>query len=113
MSEYKTPGVYIEEGSVFPPSVAEAETASAIFIGYTEKVVENGTDLLQTPKQIRSLPEYQFFFGGAPDTTRRFCFLKHQRKRTASFVCLRVCAGDRLSEKTEISSYWSMNIWSN
>jgi uncharacterized protein len=32
----KTPGVYIEEKSIFPPSVAQVETAIPAFIGYTE-----------------------------------------------------------------------------
>ncbi len=33
---YKTPDVYVEEISVFPPSVAEVATAIPAFIGYTE-----------------------------------------------------------------------------
>ena len=50
---YKTPGVYVEEISVFPPSVAQVETAIPAFIGYTEKakeVVDN--DLLNVPKGL-------------------------------------------------------------
>ena len=35
MPTYRTPDVYIEEISVFPPSVAEVETAIPAFIGYT------------------------------------------------------------------------------
>jgi phage tail sheath protein FI len=34
---YKTPGVYIEEISIFPPSVAAVETAIPAFIGFTEQ----------------------------------------------------------------------------
>ena len=33
---YKTPGVYVEEISKFPPSVAQVETAIPAFIGYTQ-----------------------------------------------------------------------------
>ena len=33
----KTPGVYIEEISNFPPAVASVDTAVPVFIGYTEK----------------------------------------------------------------------------
>ena len=40
MPTYKTPGVYTEEISKFPPSVAEVATAIPAFIGYTE---EGGT----------------------------------------------------------------------
>jgi phage tail sheath protein FI len=39
-ANYRTPGVYIEEISKFPPSVAQVETAIPAFIGYTEKARE-------------------------------------------------------------------------
>lgn len=61
---YKTPGVYVKEVSVFPPSVAEVETAIPAFIGYTEKAEEKGEDLTNKPKRIKSLVEYEQFFGG-------------------------------------------------
>ena len=70
---YKTPGVYIEEISIFPPSVAQVETAIPAFIGYTESAVVDGTDYhvekIVNPIKIGSLPEYEFFFGGAPKPT--------------------------------------------
>lgn len=56
---YKTPGVYVEEISKFPPSVAEVETAIPAFIGYTEKGSEN------VPTRITSLLEYETLFGKA------------------------------------------------
>ena len=59
MATYKTPGVYVEEISTMPPSVAEVETAIPVFIGFTEK------GILNTPKRIASLKEYEDFFGGA------------------------------------------------
>jgi phage tail sheath protein FI len=37
MSSYKTPGVYVEEVSTLPPSVAEVSTAIPAFLGYTQK----------------------------------------------------------------------------
>lgn len=61
---YKTPGVYVEELSLFPPSVAEVETAIPAFIGYTEKAIRNGEDLTKKPTRITSLLEYESFFGG-------------------------------------------------
>ncbi len=67
---YKTPGVYIKEISVFPPSVAEVETAIPAFIGYTEKAEEKGESLINKPKRIKSLVEYEQFFGAhAPPKT--------------------------------------------
>ena len=61
---YRTPGVYIEEISVIPPSVAEVETAIPAFIGYTEKAEEKGEDLTNKPRRIKSLVEFEQFFGG-------------------------------------------------
>jgi len=64
MATYKTPDVYVEEISVFPPSVAEVETAIPAFIGYTEyakKYVDN--DLILKPTKIYSLKEYEQYYG--------------------------------------------------
>ncbi len=61
---YKTPGVYVKEISVFPPSVAEVATAIPSFIGYTEKAERKGQNLTNVPTRISSLLEYQELFGG-------------------------------------------------
>ena len=61
---YKTPGVYVKEISLFPPSVAEVETAVPAFIGYTKKAVRRGEDLTNQPTRISSLLEYHELFGG-------------------------------------------------
>ncbi|MCA9693851.1 MAG: hypothetical protein KC636_29965 [Myxococcales bacterium] len=37
MASYQTPGVYVEEVSTLPPSVAEVSTAIPAFFGYTER----------------------------------------------------------------------------
>ena len=62
--QLRTPGVYIQEIPVFPPSVAEVETAIPAFIGYTQKAEKNGVDLDFTPTKIYSLKEYEEYFGG-------------------------------------------------
>ncbi|MBI4660156.1 MAG: phage tail sheath family protein [Verrucomicrobia bacterium] len=68
MPTYKTPDVYVEEISVFPPSVAEVETAVPAFIGYTEKALKkSANDLIQVPTKIYSLKEYEQYFGGPED----------------------------------------------
>lgn len=64
-TSYKTPGVYVEEISKLPPSVAQVETAIPAFIGYTEKNVYNGLSLLNKPTRIKSLKEYEDIFGFA------------------------------------------------
>ena len=53
---YKTPGVYVEEISTLPPSVAEVSTAVPAFIGYTEK----GPSIAR----INTLLDYEELFGG-------------------------------------------------
>lgn len=67
MPTYRTPGVYTEEISKFPPSVPAVQTAIPAFIGYTEKAEdERGSSLANVPKRITSLLQYEQYFGGAP-----------------------------------------------
>ncbi len=68
---YKTPGVYVEEISKLPPSVAQVETAIPAFIGYTEKATNKiKGDLKGVPTRITSMLEYETYFGYAkPETT--------------------------------------------
>ena len=64
-TSYKTPGVYVEEISKLPPSVAQVETAIPAFIGYTATNIYNGLPLLNKPTRIKSLKEYEEIFGFA------------------------------------------------
>lgn len=69
-STYKTPGVYVEEISIFPPSVAAVETAIPAFIGYTEMAKQKeDDDLLLKPHRISSMVEYRQYFGEAINET--------------------------------------------
>ncbi|MEO0724969.1 MAG: phage tail sheath C-terminal domain-containing protein [Bacteroidota bacterium] len=61
----KTPGVYIQEISKFPPSIAAVETAIPAFIGFTQKARKDGEDIFFQPLRISSLLEYEKFFGKA------------------------------------------------
>lgn len=78
LSTIKTPGVYIDEVSVLPPSVAGVETAIPAFIGYTEFQPVGARTVLPAapaapaastippkPVRITSLREYEDLFGGA------------------------------------------------
>ncbi|MDP2888814.1 MAG: phage tail sheath C-terminal domain-containing protein [Bacteroidota bacterium] len=60
---YKSPGVYVEEISKLPPSVAQVETAIPAFIGYTENDSLNGLSLVNKPKRIKSLNDFEQIFG--------------------------------------------------
>ena len=69
MNVFKTPGVYVQEVSSLPASIAPVATAIPAFIGYTETATSNGVDLANlrdTPQRISSLSEYEEFFGGPP-----------------------------------------------
>jgi len=61
MRNYSTPGVWVEEISTLPPSVAQVATAVPAFIGYTEK----GSGVAR----IGSLLEYESLFGKAKPST--------------------------------------------
>ncbi|HET9976067.1 MAG TPA: phage tail sheath C-terminal domain-containing protein [Burkholderiaceae bacterium] len=63
----KTPGVYVEEISVFPPSVAEVESAVPAFVGYTQRAMRVvADDLRDKPTVVTSLTEFEQLFGGPP-----------------------------------------------
>lgn len=64
MPTYKTPGVYVEEVSTLPPSVAEVTTAIPAFLGFTEKGAANAVEVVE----IGSLLEYEQRFGKAEPT---------------------------------------------
>jgi hypothetical protein len=62
-SNYKTPGVYIEEQNAFPNGAVAVPTAVPVFIGYTEKASHNGKALKGIPIRITSIEEYVEYFG--------------------------------------------------
>ena len=62
---YKTPGVYVEEISTFPPSVAEVATAIPAFIAYTQL---GGAGTVKVA-EINTLLEYEQTFGKPKPTT--------------------------------------------
>jgi phage tail sheath protein FI len=64
MPTYRTPDVYVEEIAVFPPSVAEVETAIPAFIGYTATAIKVAAgDLSGKPTKIYSLKEFETYYG--------------------------------------------------
>lgn len=68
-SAIKTPGVYVNEIPIFPPSVAQVETAIPAFIGFTQKAENEYGEALDTvtPIRISSLKEYETYFGKSDD----------------------------------------------
>jgi phage tail sheath protein FI len=66
MSDYKTPGVYVEETSTLANSVASVSTAVPAIIGYTQKAGVN-KELYYKPTAVSTLKEYEDAFGEAVD----------------------------------------------
>jgi len=66
MAPYRTPGVYVEEISKLPLSVAEVSTAIPAFIGYTENGPTPSGDgsVIPVVARINTLLEYNTQFGG-------------------------------------------------
>jgi phage tail sheath protein FI len=65
MATYRSPGVYVEEIPLLPPSIAEVESAVPAFVGYTEKATSLVPgDLVNVPTTINSLADYIQLFGG-------------------------------------------------
>jgi phage tail sheath protein FI len=65
---YRTPGVYVEEISTLPPSIAEVATAVPAFVGYTEIGPAEPKDKERVvPKIVRisTMLEYHTEFGGS------------------------------------------------
>ena len=59
-----TPGVYVDEVPMLPPSVAEVDSAIPAFVGYTKLAP---ADVLNIPKKITSWQDFETVFGGGPD----------------------------------------------
>lgn len=96
----KTPGVYIEEISTLPPSVAEVATAVPAFIGYTE----TGPEDTAAPiiKRVATMLEFETFFGKARAATFNI---------TESADPEGVPAVERVSSATEFSLYYALSLY--
>ncbi|MGP1421258.1 MAG: phage tail sheath family protein [Tannerella sp.] len=81
-TNYRTPGVYVEEKSTLAPSVASVATAIPAFIGYTEKAPRNeqNPDAL-IPTRITNLLEYEHLFGKGAKL-----FIENEKLKNSEFV---------------------------
>ncbi len=63
---YKVPGVYVEELSLFPPSVAAVATGIPAFIGHTKLTEDaDGNSLINKPVRLTSMLAFTTLFGGS------------------------------------------------
>ncbi|WPR75118.1 phage tail sheath C-terminal domain-containing protein [Algoriphagus sp. NG3] len=64
MADFKTPGVYVQEISTLPASIAPVATAIPAFVGYTASRSKNGETLpVNKPVRVTSYLEYKEIFG--------------------------------------------------
>ncbi len=69
LANLKVPGVYVQEITTLPPSVAAVETALPAFLGYTDLTADAaGASLVDRPLRITSQIEYEAIFGFGPPT---------------------------------------------
>lgn len=64
MAKYQSPGIYINEIPQSSLSISLLETAFPVFLGFTEKLVFQGENILQIPYLIQSMREFEEVFGG-------------------------------------------------
>ncbi|MDQ8205669.1 phage tail sheath C-terminal domain-containing protein [Pelagicoccus sp. SDUM812003] len=64
---YRTPGVYVKEIGLLPPSIEPIRTAVPAFIGYTPRCETHGKPYRYEPTKIASLQEFVRIFGRAHD----------------------------------------------
>lgn len=63
--DYKTPGVFVEEVALFPPSVAAVATGIPAFVGHTQLTTDkSGATITNRAFRITSLLEFSELFGG-------------------------------------------------
>ena len=65
----RMPGVYTQEIATLPPSVALVPTAVPVFIGFTEKAVKDNDDVSGKPVRIKSMRNYEDWFGTTSRST--------------------------------------------
>jgi uncharacterized protein len=115
-STYKTPGVYIEEISKFPPSVAEVETAIPAFIGYTknakvgtEDFHANPANPIIRPIRITSLLEYVNFFGEAINETNIQVVIQETTSNGVTVIARK--ANARITTPSPNNLYYAMQAF--
>lgn len=62
--DLRMPGVYTQEVPTLPPTVGVIPSAVPVFIGYTKIAEKKGEDLSGKPTRIKSMNEYELWFGG-------------------------------------------------
>ncbi|WP_020570402.1 phage tail sheath family protein [Neolewinella persica] len=89
LANLKVPGVYTQEISVLPPSVAAVPTAVPAFLGYTQLTQDaDGQSLINVAVKIQSQKEFEALFGFGPELRLTEVFLDAQLRFLRSDVQL-------------------------
>lgn len=108
-SAIKTPGVYINEVPLFPPSVAQVETAIPAFIGYTQIAInEIGESLENVPTKIFSLKEYETYFGKAENEDGIQVTVEIT---TESGVRISLTGDAHITDPSDFTMYYSLRMY--
>lgn len=113
MPTYKTPGVYIEEISTLPPSVAPVATAIPAFIGFTGKAVDKKGAIFpaNTPVRITSLLEFEEHFGEAPVQPINVSVVQRRSNPTNQIISTLVSFDGTPPELPAQFLYYSMQMY--
>lgn len=107
----KTPGVYVNEIPLFPPSVAQVETAIPAFIGHTQKAEnELGETLVNTPIKIFSLKEYEQYFGG-PENQSDIKVTVNETTEGSTVTSLSAVAELPADKVSKYKMYYSLRLY--
>jgi len=107
----KTPGVYVNEIPLFPPSVAQVETAIPAFIGHTQKAEnELGESLTNKPTKIFSLKEYEQYFGG-PESQSDIKVTVNQTTEGTTVTSLSALAELPADKVSKYKMYYSLRLY--
>lgn len=107
----KTPGVYVNEIPLFPPSVAQVETAIPAFIGHTQKAEnELGESLTNKPTKVFSLKEYEQYFGG-PENQSDIKVTVNQTTEGTTVISLSALAELPADKVSKYKMYYSLRLY--
>lgn len=95
MPDYKTPGVYVEETSVFPHSVHPLSTSKPVFVGFTERGPNQLTEIF-------SLLDFEQLFGAAYQELPDF---------TVDGNSVSTVTGEPVPETPEFYLYYSLQLY--
>src|SRR3546814_633864 len=107
----KTPGVYVNEIPLFPPSVAQVETAIPAFIGHTQKAEnELGESLTNKPTKVFSLKEYEQYYGG-PENQSDIKVTVNQTTAGGTVTSLSAVAELAQDKISKYKMYYSLRLY--